>query len=513
MADLLSDYFDSVLRGTAAPTGTMQPPAAAAGVTAPRQPFLATEDAVARAARLRALGAGIGATGVDAASVAAPVAAADAGALATAAAPAATGAFRSLLGFAGPIGAAAAIAPPLLGYIAGQSNPNYVPNNPTGFVDTAGGAATGVVLPVRTGAAGNVPPPSTPPLLGYPPDRASDWTLSDLIAGRARPATGVPAAAPAATLAPSAPDNFDLMGTPAPATLTDFAAAAPAREANAQALMQGIDARIGAGGANPDAINSRIASFRNSPASVQDFNDAQFQSGTGVELRRDGSGNLTFGQQQTAFPKVYYKADGTPTQNYNESEQFISGTARANADKAQLAQIESTKENDAALQRIYSNKSAVGRQQAISLYVAGLGYKGETAKLAQAYALGAAKLGIDNQRLVLDTLKGQAEIGDKNASAATKAFQLNAAIQTRLNGGSAAQSAAVAAGRAVPGGRFTVPGSALPGPNGELPVLDANSGALQVKKPVSEDDIKSTMRLRGMTREQVVAQLRARGQM
>lgn len=410
---------------------------------------------------------------------------------------------RGVLGAAGTAGALSMI-PLAAEAFASQSNPAYAPNLPTGFAETPGGAATGVNLPVRTPAAGNVPPPINRGgnvFGGY-------QGVGAVEGGRPAPLTTPPVDVGG--------DNYDRMGVQRAPTAYEQAYADASRVATSDSLFRQVDSQVGPGGNNGDAINARIRGFGANPSAVTNFNNAEFSAGNGVQVTRDANGQLTFTGAPNPYPKSYTKADGTATTNYTESEQYAGGVARANKEAAQLAAITSDKENEAALGKIYKNRSAVGRKQAIDLYIAQLGFKGTGAKLAQDAAIAAGKHGIDVQKLVLDSIRTQAEAGEKGASTGLKNFQLGAGMQTLLQGGTAAEASAVSAGRAVSGDRYVFNPTALPRPDGMVETLNNRSGQVQLTvpriRPPTEGEIQAAMKAApGKTRAELLAAAKARG--
>jgi hypothetical protein len=393
----------------------------------------------------------------------------------------------------------------ILSGLRSQSDPNYQPNLPTGFADTPAGAATGVVAPVRTQGAGNVPlPRARAPFLNLPPityDAREQAAQNQRELNRVAPAqVAVPAINPTVTTAPE--------DTPYQRALD-----AALRVQGASDIQRNIDTQLGPGG-TPDGANARIRGFGARPGLVNDFNAAQAVSGTGVQVLRSPTGGLTFTDGPNAFPKQYTKPDGTATTNYNESEQFISGTARAAAEKAQLAKIEGDRDLDVLKQQIAANPTRAGKTLLLQQYLGELQSRSADRTLAATVGNNQAKLGIDASKLLLDAAKTQAEIKEKSGTGALSTLKLNMALNM-LGKGDTAGAAALLGARANPGEKFVADPNELVKPGQGTRNIIGNAGTVKTVKvaPVplpapTEADIAAIQKQKGWTRAETLANLR-----
>jgi hypothetical protein len=461
--DALDTIIQQMHNGNARLAGSTTPPAWGTTPPLPAQPvpgappaapgFFSDAEALQRAARIRAAGAPVAAPTVIApnpAVAASPAVASVAPAVAAEAAPAAGLGARMLSGAGGLMRGAGRFLGPL-GAVASGWQLAQMLDQPA--APTLSDLVTG--KPVNTG-------------------KIDGYDLSGKPIYSKAPAAASTPAAPAEVTVPSITPTVTYAPEDTP---YQQALEAALRVQGASDIQRNIDTQLGPGG-TPEGANARIRGFGARPDLVNDFNAAQAVSGTGVQVLRSPTGGLTFTDGPNAFPKQYTKPDGTATTNYNESEQFISGTARAAAEKAQLAKIEGDRDLDVLKQQIAANPTRNGKTLLLQQYLGELQSRSADRTLAATAGNNQAKLGIESTKLLLDAAKTQAEIKDKRGTGALSALKLNMAVDM-LGKGNVKGASALLGARADPGEHFVRDQNQLSGPNDTTIRLVGNQGTVK----------------------------------
>lgn len=278
-------------------------------------------------------------------------------------------------------------------------------------------------------------------------------------------------AAARAVLAPTPPavdtvpqNAREISRIPAPAgSPRDILAAQAADSESGFAKLLSTNALVGAGGLGPDggaggteAVNERIRGFGTNPRALEMFNEAQRLDRSGIQATRDANGQITFSSAPSATPRQYQAPDGSLTTNYNQSAQYREGVARAATDKAQLDAIERQRALETAQENVTNARTPKRLAAATEVLKSMLALEGQRGQTAVAVAAAQSKAGLDQSRLMLDFLKGKAEIGDKEASALIKQLTAGQGVRAIQEGQSAAEVSGILGQRGAQQPRMTV---------------------------------------------------------
>lgn len=288
--------------------------------------------------------------------------------------------------------------------------------NPTppqvSFAETAGGAATGVIQPRRIAPLGVPAVGSTTPL----PAVAGPTNSSDR------------------------GEVANALNNPQQATAADFSAVQTADAARAGGTLRTVDSQVGRGGyganggyARVENINERVRGFGANPAALANLNEAQRLNRTGITGTRQADGSISFANDPNAQKKIYTGADGKPTTNWNDTEEYQSAIQRNAADKGALAAIEKQNQFSDLQDNVRKARTVTGKKVATDILntavqadVARENAQGVRATAGAQLQRQAMK---DNTDTQLKLLELQATLGDKAAETKLKQYKA-AGIET-----------------------------------------------------------------------------------
>jgi hypothetical protein len=355
------------------------------------------------------------------------------------------------------------------------------------------------------------------------------YSARDWLQGRGPGATPVPrgseptsAAVPESTITPTTP-----------AALADPLLQQQADSNKAAQVMQQTNAALPAGGStevpmrNPampfgergalagtdmERINARIRAINSSPEALAGINEAQRLNGTGITATRDLNGRLVLSNAPGAVKKVYQAADGTTTTDYTKTEPYLSGVARAEAEKSQLGNIEDARALQQARGAIQRATTVHDRAVATELYKVEE-QKQQSARTERLHAATESrKSDIEHGKLLVEAGAKGASATEALAKSENERMRTQAALQhLRDNPGDYAGAAAVSAGRSQGMGANTF----MPSTTGNDVIIgNRRTGASEIQTPtrfVTEANISATMTARKMTRAQAIAAYKQQG--
>ena len=306
------------------------------------------------------------------------------------------------------------------------NNPNFQPDTSASVVENAGGAATGIQRPslgesrtaLRTTGA-----------LGV-----------DVAAQNARELarTAPPSAAPVADPSKQ-PHTAGPIGPNTAQAQIDAAAdpriAEKADRDRADTLLTTIDAQVGRGGygaaggyAGADAINERIRGFGADPAALANLNEVQRLNRTGITGTRQANGTIMFSNDPTAPKKTYTGADGQPTTNWEDTQEYQSAIRRNAADTAKVGAIEQRDKFEALETAYRGAKTVTGKRLAAERLNTEMTLAAQRDIAGGVRATAGAQLARQTQKDSVDTqmklLELQASLGDKSAETKLKQLKI-----------------------------------------------------------------------------------------
>jgi len=251
----------------------------------------------------------------------------------------------------------------------------------------------------------------------------------------------------------------------APATLAQVMAQQASDGQAAMGVDQRIDRLVGPGGygANggyigADNINARARGFGVNPEARAAFNELQGLNRTGITMSRDANGQVLLSTDYNAPKRQYVGADGNPTTKWEETADYQQGLARAAADRAALAKIESDRQVNDAIATARTPATAarlnanVNMAQTLISAQAQRDNNAATTRVASAESQRKAQA--DQDKNFIDYMTAVANGDAKAAAAAKDRFALALSGQVLATDGPKAAAAALS-GRPGPG--LTVP--------------------------------------------------------
>lgn len=277
------------------------------------------------------------------------------------------------------------------------------------------------------------------------PDIAGPATRQYQTRGAPTPAAPVPRP----VIQREGPDNYDLM--PKPTTQSD-----DARQADA--LLRTIDAQVGRGGygggnAGMDASNERIRGFGANPQALANLNEVQRLNRTGITGTRLPNGTVEFTNDPNAPKRQYVGADGQPTTNWTDTQEYQSAMQRNASDQASLAVIERRNRFEDLARGVRSARTIPNKKIAADLYAAELQADTARGTAAQNNAVAMQeyrrKVAKDAQDFELNAPGKRAQAEKDEAEARLSGVRLGAVAAATRAGKSPEEIAAIAAGRPI----------------------------------------------------------------
>jgi len=263
-------------------------------------------------------------------------------------------------------------------------------------------------------------------------------------------------------------------------------------------------------GTDMERINARIRAINGNPGALAGINEAQGLDRTGITATRDLNGRLVLSNAPGAVKKVYQAADGTTTTDYEKTEPYLSGVARAQAEKAQLGNIEDNKALEARRAAITQATTHKDRALAVDLYKAEQTKQQAHQTLLAHGATEARKSDIEHGKLLVEAGAKGASATEALAKSENERVRTDAARRYLIDHpGDYAGAAAVAAGRSQGVGANTF----MPSTTGnDVIVGNRRTGQSEIQTPkrqATEANVSATMAARKMSRAQVIAAYKA----
>lgn len=231
-----------------------------------------------------------------------------------------------------------------------------------------------------------------------------------------------------------------------------------------------------------DRINQRIRNLVGSDTALAGFNEAQRLNRSGITASRDANGRLSL--SGTAGGKQYTAADGTLTTDWTKTENYQSAIARNAADKAALGKIEDERKIEEGLGMVKRATTGADRATATELLKSEMNRQALMRTAALNAAVEGRKASTDAQRLFIDAITAQTNVGKTNLEATKLAGLLQAAQEARARGASPNEIATIL------GGGDTTPQyreaqNVIPSVDPMAPklVLNSKTGAYEMRTP------------------------------
>lgn len=239
-------------------------------------------------------------------------------------------------------------------------------------------------------------------------------------------------------------------------------------------------------GAQPDAqrVNQRIQNLMGSDKAISAFNEAQGLNRTGITLSRDANGRAVFTNDPGAPRKQYTAADGTLTTDWTKTENYQSAIARNAADKVALREIEDKNAIEDAKRGVRTATTGADRATATEILKSEMNRQALLRTAAFNASVEGRKANTDAQRLFIDAITAQANIGKTNLEAAKAAGLLQAAQEARQHGAPANEIATIlGGGDTTP--RYREAQNVIPSVDPMAPklVLNSKTGAYEMRTP------------------------------